>query len=110
MELMENTDQYQKALEEIARRKVKNRKDYYIHLLIYIAVLFVYLAKYCFKIEFNFPLLEHINTKLVAVWTLIFAGFTISLLINENVFGTQWERKKIQKIIDSQKTDKTTWE
>ncbi|WP_310557088.1 2TM domain-containing protein [Flavobacterium sp.] len=107
---MEKTKQYQKALEEILRRKVKNRKEYYIHFLIYLVVLAIYVAKHYFKIEFNFPLLEHINTKFVVVWTLIFAGFTISFLINENVFGSHWEQKKIQKIMDSENQEKTTWE
>lgn len=107
---MENTKQYQSALEEMARRKVKNRKDYFIHFLIYLVVLFIYVAQNYFSIEFDFPLLEHINTKLVIVWTLIFTGFTISFLINENVFGSKWEQKKIQKIMDSKKNKTTTWE
>lgn len=110
MEIMENTEQYKKALEEIVRRKVKNRKNYYIHLLIYIAVLLIYVVKYYFKIEFDFTLLDQINTKFVIVWTLIFGGFTISFLINENVFGSKWENKKVMKMMDSDKIIKTTWE
>ena len=93
---------------EIVRSRVHKMRNFYTHLFIYLVGVTIYICKTYFGAPFNFWPIRHINCFFMMVWTFIIAIQGIKLFFRENVFGTSWEKRKIQEFIKKDKQNK--WE
>lgn len=93
---------------ELARYRVHKIKRFYTHLFIYIIGLIIFIAKTYFGAPFNFWPIQYINCFFMWVWTFIIAVQGLRLFFREKVFGTSWEQRKIQELINKDKQNK--WE
>lgn len=112
MELIMKTHSNNLSTEEIdielARYRVHKIKRFYTHLFIYVIGLIIFIAKTYFGAPFNFWPIQHINCFFMWVWTFIIAVQGLRLFFREKVFGTSWEQRKIQELINKDKQNK--WE
>lgn len=99
----------EKELLELAKKRVKQLKDFYIHLFIYAIGITVYVLKTYYGFPFNFFPIQHINGFVMAIWTFFLVVQAFQLFFSEIVFGKKWEDKKIKEIL-SKKSEKQTWE
>ncbi|PWA10868.1 hypothetical protein DB891_03310 [Flavobacterium laiguense] len=107
MEIHRNEYQ-EKELVEIARRKVKKLKGFYIHAFIYLIGVLVFILKEYFGVPFNFFPLKHINFFALAIWSSIFFISAIDMLITYHFFGENWEERKIKRIMEKE-SKKQNW-
>lgn len=99
----------EKELLELAKKKFKKRKDFYIHLFIYgIGIVVFVLKTYC-GVRLNFFPLKYINCLVMSIWTVVIGFQAIELLFSEVIFGKKWEDKQVKNIIED-KSKKQTWE
>ncbi len=109
MELMEQ-NMYEKELYNLAQKRIKEIKGFYIHLIVFILVnLFIFLlnsnilsgGEIQIKISiFSLPFFWGIG--LLAHWASVFGP---------NLFlGKKWEEKKIQEILEKDKQQRSKWE
>lgn len=99
----------EKELLELAKKRVKKIKDFYIHLFIYAIGVSIFVLKTYFGFPFNFLPIRYINWFVMAVWTFFLAIQGVELFFNEVVFGKKWEDKKIKNFIDKENNQKK-WE
>lgn len=99
----------EKELLELAKKRVKKIKDFYIHLFIYAIGVAVFILKTYFGVPFNFLPVRYINWFVMSIWTFFLVVQALELFFNEVVFGKKWEQKKIQNFIEKG-TNKKTWE
>lgn len=89
---------YQEAV-----KKVKRIKGFYIHLMVYVLVnIFIIIAK-ALNLD---PGEKFWNWDLVAlplVWGIGLTAHGLSVLVQSNIFGRDWEERKIREIIDKNK-------
>ncbi len=99
----------EKELLELAKKKVKKRKDFYIHLFIYTIGISFWLLKRYTDAPLNFFPIRYINWFVMSIWTVAIVFQAIELLISEVVFGKKWEDNKVKSILED-KSKKQTWE
>lgn len=99
----------EKELLELAKKRVKELKDFYIHLFIYVIGVTIYVLKTYYGVPFNFFPIRYINWFVMAIWTFFLAMQAFQIFFSEIVFGKKWEQKKIKEIL-SKKSEKQTWE
>lgn len=112
MEVMATTEYTtieEKELLELAKKRVKKIKDFYIHLFIYVIGATVFVLKTYFSVPFNFIPVRYINWFVMSIWTFFLVVQAVQLFFNEVVFGKKWEEKKIQNFIKKD-SNKQTWE
>jgi high-affinity Fe2+/Pb2+ permease len=97
------------ALEQLALKKVKRIKNFYIHAFIYIIGVTIYVLKTYYGLPFNFFPIKYINGFVMAIWTFSFVVQAVSLFITEIVLGKKWEQNKMKNIINKE-SQKETWE
>lgn len=97
---MSNDKTFDEIRFEIAKKRVKNLKNYYIHLFVFSIGVIIFIAKNYIGFTLNIFPIKYINFDFMLVWALILGAETVSLLVNENIFGSKWEQRKIEKIID----------
>lgn len=99
----------QKELLELARKKVKKRRDFYIHSCIYaIGIAFWLLKKYA-GLPLDFFTLKYINWFVMAIWSVAYVLQAVELLVSEVIFGKKWEARQLKEMM-GQKTEKQKWE
>ena len=106
MEIIEN----QKSPEELVRQRVKKISQFYTHLFIYVIGIIIYVLKTYFGVPFNFLPIKYINEFVMWVWTFFLVVQGLKLFLAERVFGTNWEKKQIRKMMDKQNETKQKWE
>lgn len=99
---MNNDKTFEEIRFEIAKKRVKKLKNYYIHLFVFGIGIVVFLAKYYLGFTLNIFPIKYINFNFMLVWALILGAESVSLFFTENIFGSKWEQRKIEKIIDSE--------
>jgi len=99
----------QKELLELARKKVKKRKNFYIHLFVFTIAISLWLLKRYTSLPLNFFPIRYINWFVMSIWTVVITFQAIELLISEVIFGKKWEDKQVKNILEN-KTEKQTWE
>jgi uncharacterized protein YacL len=110
MELtMENQDS-KSILEKLARDRVNKLKKFYTHLFIYVIGIVFYILKTYFNVPFNFLPLRYINEFVMWVWTFFLVVQGIQVFFAEKIFGSKWEQKQIDKILEKEKTSNNKWE
>lgn len=80
---------------ELARKRVKKIRNFYIHLLIYSVVMVFYVLN-----AFNLSPFGSVNRYILIFWTLIIVIKAINIFITEVVFGKKWEERNIRKITE----------
>jgi hypothetical protein len=108
MEINQSTIE-EKELLELAKKRVKELKDFYIHLFIYAIGVTIYILKTYYSFPFNFFPIRHINWFVMAIWTFFLVAQAFRIFFSEVVFGKKWEDKKVKEIL-SKKSEKQTWE
>jgi len=99
----------QKELFELAQKKVKKRRDFYIHLFVYsIGISFWLLKKYT-DLPLHFFPIKYINWFVMAIWTVAICIQALELLLGELLFGKKWEARKMKQFMREQ-SQKQTWE
>lgn len=93
---------------ELAYKRVKRIKGFYIHALVYVLVNAFILISSFNKWEGDtvFWQWETLNTALF--WGIGLAAHGLSVFGNAIFFGQNWEEKKIQELMDKDKSEK--WE
>lgn len=99
----------EKELLEMAKKRVKKIKDFYIHLFIYIIGVIFFLLKTYGSVKFDFFPVKFINWFVMSIWTVVIGIQMIELFFAEIIFGKKWEEKKIKQIMNKE-TEKQTWE
>jgi hypothetical protein len=84
-------DDMEKDLHESAKKRVKEIKDFYIHLLIYSVGMLVYILKESFGLPFNFPPISYINCSFIAIWTFALIVQALHVFMSEVVLGEKWK-------------------
>lgn len=95
---------------EQARERVQKIKKYYGHLFIYVVGIVVYVAKTYFGAPLNFFPIRYLNEFVMWIWTFFIAVQTLKMLFTENLFGTSWEQRKINEILEKDNQSKNRWE
>ncbi len=101
---LENLSEY-----EIAKNKVQKLKRYYISLFFYCIGLTFYLLKEFGNIRFNFFPIHFLNWFVMSIWTYIIIAKTIKLYIQQSFFGSNWEQRKISKIMQKENQQTQKW-
>ncbi len=94
---------------ELARKKTKKWKDFYIHCFIYVIGIVIWLLKTYTNAPLHFFPIQYINWFVMAIWTVAFAIQAVTLLISETLLGKRWEDKQLKNIME-EKSEKQTWE
>ncbi|WP_445722265.1 2TM domain-containing protein [Flavobacterium sp.] len=111
MELtMTQENEKKRILEDIAREKMQQIKKFYTHLFIYSIGVAIFVSKKYFGLPLNFWPINFINSFFMWCWTFIIAVQAIKLFMKDQFLGKNWEERKIQEIIEKEKTNKQNWE
>jgi hypothetical protein len=98
---MENrTSNQEKELIEMAQKRVKKLKDFYIHLFFYCLGILVFIAKTYFGAPLNFFPIRYINRFVMSIWTFFMALQIFQLFFSEIIFGKKWEERKIKEFMN----------
>lgn len=106
MENLENEDRYLRA-----KKRVEKIKGFYIHLFIFIVInLFILVVKGYddYRDGDNFWELGSFST--VLFWGIGLGIHAISVFGIFNLFGPQWEEKKLKQFLDEERTEQQRWE
>ena len=95
-------------LRELARKKVKKIKGFYVHLFFYVLGVIIYLLKIYTGIRFNFFPLKYINGFVMTVWTIVFLSLVVDLFLTYKMFGRNWEEQKLNTILEKKQSVKNT--
>lgn len=87
-------------LRELARKKVKKIKGFYVHLFFYSLAIIIYLVKVYVGIRFDFFPLKYINGFVMTVWTIVFLSLAVDLFLTYRMFGRNWEEQKLNTILE----------
>jgi len=94
---------------EIALKRVKRIKGFYVHLLVYILVNFFIIAGNSMNNSNNDPLFWSWQTFSTALfWGIGLAAHGLSVFGKNLLFSSNWEEKKIKEFMDKDKSQK--WE
>ena len=94
---------------DLAYKRVKRIKGFYIHLLVYILInAFIMISSYNqnWTNDENFWQWQNFNT--VLFWGIGLLAHGMSVFGSTMFFGRNWEEKKIQELMDKDKNNK--WE
>ena len=91
-----------------AQKKVKAIKGFYVHLMVYLAVnAFIILAR-IFSGDGVIVVVEIESYSTLFFWGIGIAFHAFSVFGMDLIFGTEWENRKIKKMMDRDK--KEFWE
>ena len=88
---------------EIAKQRVHRIKKFYNHLFLFLIGVGIYIAKRYFGVPLNFFPIRYLNETFMWCWTFVIVVQGIKLFLLENVLGGNWEKRKIESIMDQQK-------
>jgi galactitol-specific phosphotransferase system IIC component len=94
---------------DLAYKRVKRIKGFYIHLMVYVIVnAFIIVSKYykIHNVDTNFWHWEILNTAFF--WGIGLLAHGLSVFGRNVFFGSNWEEKKIKEFMD--KENKEKWE
>lgn len=99
----------QKELLELAKKKVKKQRDFFIHLFIYVVAIVVWLLKMYTDLPLHFFPIRYINWLVMSIWTVAIGIQGMELLFTEVILGKRWEEKKMKSFLE-QESKKQSWE
>ena len=89
-----------------AQKKVRQITRFYGHLLVYAIALTIYILKKYFGFPLNFIPLSYLNDLVMSIWTFIIAVKVVKVFFAEIVFGKNWEKNKIEKMMRNHSENK----
>ncbi|MFK7000898.1 2TM domain-containing protein [Flavobacterium oreochromis] len=95
---------------EMIREKVRRIKSYYTHLSIFGIVLVLYVFKTYFGLSFSFFPLKWLNHFVISCWAFVIFIKTLKIFFAHIFFNENWERNKINEIIEKENQFKNHWE
>lgn len=110
MEIVMEKSNSDKIIRQIAKEKVHKLKQFYTHLFIYAFGVAFYVAKTYFGVRFDFWPVKFINWFVMLLWTLCLIIQALQLFLTTSFFGSNWEERKIQEIIERNKIEKQKWQ
>nr|WP_315169975.1 2TM domain-containing protein [uncultured Flavobacterium sp.] len=103
-----DTNQEQEVLVDIAKARVKKRKEFYIQFIFFMLLVVVYVLKTYYGVSFDFFPLQYINGFVMAIATLYIVIDGIYFISTEFILGKSWEEQQIKKMIEK-KSEKQIW-
>jgi len=99
--VMENLDN--EILYEIAKKRVKKVKGFYIHLLIYLVVnILIIYANYTYS-KNSVSLFEFRNFSTALSWGIGLLAHGLNVFSIDLLFDKNWEERKIRELMDRDK-------
>ncbi|OIV43735.1 2TM domain-containing protein [Flavobacterium johnsoniae] len=96
-------------LQQLASKKVVKLKSFYKHTFLYIIALTLYILKEYTQLPLHFFPLQFINEVVMIIWSAVYIGSAIDMLVSFKIFGKEWEERKLRSILEKKnKTQK--WE
>lgn len=99
---IDNNKYQENELLELARKRVKKLKGFYIHAFIYAIGVLVFILKEYYGVLFNFFPIMRINSFVMAIWSIIFFIAAIEIFVTHCFFGRDWEKDKIKRILEKE--------
>lgn len=101
-------DLNEKIRYEAAKKKVKNIKGFYVHLLVFIAVNAFLLIKRYYRLGPTDDFLVFHNFSTLFFWGIGLGAHALSVFGPDLFLGKNWEERKIKEFMDREKQNK--WE
>lgn len=95
-------------LRELARKKVKKIKGFYVHLFFYALGIIIYFLKVYAGIRFDFFPFKYINGFIMMIWTIVFLSLAVDLFLSYKMFGIKWEEQKLNSILEKKQSIKSS--
>lgn len=93
----------------LAYKRVKKIKGFYIHALVYVLVnTFIIYKNYYGNIQSNPNFWSWVNFNTALFWGIGLAAHGLSVFGKNIFFGQKWEERKIKEFMDKEKSEK--WE
>ena len=99
-----NTKKALTGLEALAIKRIKKLKFFYIHSFIFAIGIVFYVLKAYYGIGFNFFPVKYISGLVMCFWTFNYLIQALDVFVTEVLFGSEWEKRKINKILDSEES------
>lgn len=98
---MNNSDQ--EIAYEVAQKRVKKLKGFYIHLLVYLVVnIMIIYANYTYS-KTNASLFEFRNFSTAIWWGIGLLAHGLNVFTIDLIFGKDWEERKIRELMNREK-------
>lgn len=107
MEVINNQNSNNEAY-EMARKKVKKLKNFYVHLIVYILVNIFILFKHYSNLEEGESFFSLANFSTAFFWGIGLVAHGFSVFVPYFVLGKDWEEKKINEFMKNESNKK--WE
>ncbi len=107
MEIINNQDKNREAY-EMAQKKVKKLKNFYVHLIVYILVNIFILFKHYSNLEEGESFFSLPTFSTAFFWGIGLVAHGFSVFVPYFVLGKEWEEKKINEYMNNEKNKK--WE
>jgi len=105
-----DTKKTEYVLLEVAKTRIKKRKDFYIHLFFFAIGVSIYVLKTYYNFSFSFYPIRYINCFVMIIWTAFIAIQGLQLLFTQVVFSASWEEKQISNLLKKEKDyEKQIW-
>jgi hypothetical protein len=85
---------------KLARKKVMKQRGFYVHSVLYVAAVLLFVVQHYFIMPFNFFPLKYFNSFAMAIWSIVYCITAIDMLITFRFFGKKWEERKIENIMN----------
>jgi hypothetical protein len=107
MEIMQEIrNNYQEEeLLAMAEKKVQKLKRFYIHLVVYIIVVGIYVLNNVFNVPIHFMPVGILNWFVITIWSIIIAIDTVQLLATTIIVGKKWEERQVKKMMERSKNE-----
>lgn len=105
----ESFDKYEKMTFNLVKERVQRIRKFFTHGLFFIMAVIIYVAKTYFGAPFNFFPFLYLTETVMWCWTFVIGLQGIKLVIIENIFGTHWEKRQIQKVMQNDQNVQNKW-
>lgn len=95
---------------ELIRERVKKIRKFYVHLGFYVLGVIIYLLKTYFHAPLNFFPIKFLTEFIMWCWTFIIAIEGLKVFFTEKILSTNWEKNKINQILEKENQTKKRWE
>jgi hypothetical protein len=100
-----NTNKPLTGLEALATKRIKKLKFFYMHSFIFAIGIVFYVLKAYYGIGFNFFSVKYITGMGMCFWTFSYFIQGLDVFVAEVLFGSQWEKRKIDKILEFEESN-----
>jgi L-lactate permease len=98
----------QEALLELAKARIKKRKEFYIQFILFMLITVIYVLKTYFGVPFNFFPFRYLNGFVMGFTGIYIVVNGIYFISTEFILGKSWEEKQIKRMIEKN-NEKQIW-